>query len=55
MIHVQENLGDGTLSRQHKELNPQTVSIDMSGAETGRYLLEVYTDTEAVGGVFEVK
>ncbi len=35
---------------------------DMMGSEEritinapGRYLLEVYTDTEAVGGVFEVK
>lgn len=47
--------GDGSIFRQHSELNPQSVRMDMSGATAGRYLLEVYTDEEALGGVFEVK
>lgn len=46
---------DGSTFRQHSELNPQHITVDMSGAKAGRYLLEVYTDEDALGGMFEVK
>lgn len=47
--------GNGQVVRQHDETDPQRVMMDLNGTPAGRYLLEVYTDTEAVGGVFEVK
>ena len=46
---------NGRVVKQHDEIDPQQVVMDLSGTPAGRYLLEVYTDTEAVGGVFEVK
>ena len=46
---------NGRVVKQHDEIDPQQVVMDLNGTPAGRYLLEVYTDTEAVGGVFEVK
>ena len=46
---------NGRMVKQHDEIDPQQVVMDLNGTPAGRYLLEVYTDTEAVGGVFEVK
>ena len=46
---------NGQVVKQHDEIDPQQVVMDLNGTPAGRYLLEVYTDTEAVGGVFEVK
>ena len=54
-VEVIISRGDGLPFKKQNAFNPQSMIIDMNGAETGRYLLEVYTDTEAVGGVFEVK
>ena len=46
---------NGQVVKQHEETDPQRVVMDLNGTPAGRYLLEVYTDAEAVGGVFEVK
>ena len=46
---------NGQVVKQHEETDPQRVVMDLNGTPAGRYLLEVYTDVEAVGGVFEVK
>ena len=46
---------NGRVVKQHDEIDPKQVVMDLNGTPAGRYLLEVYTDTEAVGGVFEVK
>ena len=46
---------NGQVVKQHDEIDPQRVVMDLNGTPAGRYLLEVYTDTEAVGGMFEVK
>ena len=54
-VEVIISRGDGLPFKKQNAFNPQSMTIDMNGAEAGRYLLEVYTDTEAVGGVFEVK
>lgn len=54
-VEVVISQSNGMTVHRQNALNPQSMTIDMNGAETGRYLLEVYTDTEAVGGVFEVE
>ena len=46
---------NGRVVKRHDETDPQRVVMDLNGTSAGRYLLEVYTDTEAVGGMFEVK
>lgn len=46
---------NGQVVKQHDEIDPQQVVMDLNGTPAGRYLLEVYTDMEAVGGMFEVK
>lgn len=46
---------NGQVVKQHDEIDPQQVVMDLNGTPAGRYLLEVYTDAEAVGGMFEVK
>ncbi len=54
-VEVVISQSNGMSVHRQNAFNPQSMTIDMNGAETGRYLLEVYTDTEAVGGVFAVK
>ena len=54
-VEVVISQNNGMSVHRQNAFNPQSMTIDMNGAEAGRYLLEVYTDTEAVGGVFEVK
>ena len=46
---------NGQVVKQHDEIDPQRVVMDLNGIPTGQYLLEIYTDKEAVGGVFRVK
>ena len=46
---------NGQVVKQHDEIDPQQVVMDLNGTPAGHYMLEIYTDTEAVGGVFEVK
>ncbi len=46
---------NGQVVKQHDEIDPQQVVMDLSGTPAGHYMLEIYTDTEAVGGMFEVK
>lgn len=46
---------NGQVVKQHDEIDPQRVVMDLNGTPAGHYMLEIYTDTEAVGGMFEVK
>ena len=46
---------NGQVVKQHDEIDPQQVVMDLNDVPAGQYLLEIYTDTEAVGGVFRVK
>ena len=46
---------NGQVVKKHDEIDPQQVVMDLNDVPAGQYLLEIYTDTEAVGGVFRVK